>query len=384
MTYIPRQLETALQEQLDKYPILAVTGPRQSGKTTLLQHLFPNYAYLSLENEDIRGFAQQDPVGFLKKYPSKMIFDEVQQVPKLFSYLQTVVDQSGMMGQFILSGSQNFHLLSSITQSLAGRVALFRLLPFDMAEMRQHRLLPRDWTELAYQGAYPALFQRKIAPAVFYHNYIETYLNRDVAALSNIRDMRVFRQFLSLCAGRTGQMLNLSNLAKDCDISQPTAKAWLSILESSYILFLLQPYYKNYNKRIVKTPKLYFYDTGLVCFLLGIRKAEDLDIFDQSGNIFENLIVTDFVKQNHHRYQFREYWYWRDAGGNEIDLLTRDGLALNLFEIKSTQTLNTRLFSGLDYFSAITDEKIGAKTLIYGGSENQKRTKYVVQGWADL
>ncbi len=384
MDYIPRQLETVLKSQLDKYPILAVTGPRQSGKTTMLRHIFPDYAYVSLENENIRDFAENDAVGFLKKYPSKVIFDEVQRVPNLFSYLQTTVDESGMMGQFILSGSQNFHLLSRITQSLAGRVALFRLLPFDIAELSQNKLLSQRWTTLAYQGCYPALYSRQIDPPVFYHNYIETYLNRDVAELSNVRDMRAFRQFLSLCAGRIGQMLNLANLAKDCDISQPTAKAWLSILESSYILFLLPPYHKNYNKRIIKSPKLFFYETGLACFLLGIRKPEDLDLADLSGNIFENLIVADFIKRNHHQYQFRDYWFWRDSNGNEVDLLTRDGLDLKIMEIKSTQTINTRLFGGLDYFASTSKEVVSTKVLIYGGNESEARSNYKVRAWKDL
>lgn len=384
MAYITRQLERELRRQLDKYPILAVTGPRQSGKTTLLRYLFPEYTYVSLENENIRSFAVDDPVGFLNKFSSNVVFDEVQRAPGLFSYLQTAVDQSGQMGQFILSGSQNFHLMSRITQSLAGRVALFRLLPLDFSELHAGGLMPGRWTQMAWRGAYPALFSREIEPPVFYHNYIETYLNRDVAELSNVRDMRTFRQFLSLCAGRTGQLLNLANLARDCDISQPTAKAWLSILESSYILFLLQPYHKSYNKRIVKTPKLYFYDTGLACFLLGIRKPEDLELFDLAGNVFENLIIADFNKRNQHQYLFQEYWFWRDSNGNEVDLLTKNGLNLDIFEIKSTQTLNTRLFSGLDYFTSISGEKINDRTLIYGGNESQNRTHYTVRAWMDI
>lgn len=213
--------------------------------------------------------------------------------------------------------------------------------------------------------AYPALFSRHIEPPVFYHNYIETYLNRDVADISNIRDMHAFRRFLSLCAGRTGQLLNLVNLARDCNITQPTAKAWLSILESSYIVFLLQPYHKNYNKRIIKTPKLYFYDTGLACFLLGICKPEDMEMFDLAGNIFENMVIADFIKRNQHQYLFREYWFWRDSNGNEIDLLTKNGLLLDIFKIKSTQTLNSRLFNGLDYFTSVSGEEINACTHKY-------------------
>jgi predicted AAA+ superfamily ATPase len=287
------------------------------------------------------------------------------------------------MGQFILSGSQNFHLMSSITQSLAGRVALFKLLPLDFHELREAGILSEDWKVQLIKGCYPAIYDRKINPAVFYSNYLQTYIDRDVRELSKVQDLRLFRNFLALCAARTGQLLNLSNLANECGISQPTAKSWLSVLESSYIVFQLQPYFQNFNKRISKTPKLYFYDTGLACFLLDIRESVDLDNPTLLGSLFENLVVAEFHKQNHHQYRLIEYWFWRDAQGNEVDLLSKSGRMFELFEVKSTQTVLPALFKGLDYFANLAGEKVKEKTLIYGGQENQDRTNYKVRAWDD-
>jgi predicted AAA+ superfamily ATPase len=252
--FVNRQITSLIRAQQSKFPVLALTGPRQSGKTTLLKELFSHYRYVTLENPNTRSFATEDPVGFLNQYHEHVIFDEVQSVPELFSYIQERVDGSGMMGQFILSGSQNFHLMSSITQTLAGRVALFKLLPFDFTELKAADLLAAQYTQASVKGFYPAIFKRDINPAIFYANYIQTYIEKDVTELLNIRDLKLFRTFLGLCAGRAGQLLNLSALANECDISHNTAKAWLSILESSYIVFLLQPYHQNFNKRLVKSP----------------------------------------------------------------------------------------------------------------------------------
>lgn len=328
----------------------------------------------------MRSFATDDPVGFLKKYPTRIVFDEVQQVPALFSYLQTAVDASGQMGQFILSGSQNFHLLERITQTLAGRVALFKLLPFDMQELRAAALLPSDWRSLLIKGFYPAVYQRNIDPSVFYANYVQTYVERDVTALLRVQDLRLFRNFIGLCAARTGQLLNMANLATECGISQPTAKAWLSLLESSYIIFLLPPYFENFSKRIVKTSKLYFYDVGLASFLLGLRTPEQMDQ-SLAGTLFENLMVAELFKQNYHQYQLQEYWFWRDADGHEIDLLTKNGRSFAIFEIKSTQTVLPQYFKGLDYFDQLTGKAVSRRTLIYGGNESQERTHYTVRAW---
>jgi predicted AAA+ superfamily ATPase len=381
MQFVQREIEKAIQSLRDKYPILAVTGPRQSGKTTLLKTLFPNYQYVSLEDTNQRSFAEDDPVGFLKRYPEKVIFDEVQRVPHLFSFLQTIVDESRQMGQFILSGSQNFHLMERITQSLAGRVAIFKLLPFDMLELKQGGLLPMDWKALIIKGFYPAIYDRDLDSAVFYSNYLQSYIDRDVTELTNVQDLRLFRNFLGLCAARTGQLLNLANLANECGISQPTAKAWLSILESSYIIFLLQPYFENFSKRIVKTPKLYFYDTGLVAFLLGFRKVDDIDNQTLWGSLFENMAVADLLKKNYHQYLLLDYWFWRDSNGNEVDLMTKRGGGFDIYEIKSSQTVLPQHFSGLDSFAALAGDKVKSKTLIYGGTDTHERTHYKVQGW---
>ncbi len=384
MSLINRQIAITVKSLITKYPILAITGPRQSGKTTLLKNLLPNYIYVSLEDKNERDFAVTDPKGFLKQYSSKVIFDEVQKAPELFSYLQTEVDRSGEMGQFILSGSQNFLLLEQITQSLAGRVALFKLLPFDITELKEAELLPVDWKELVLKGGYPAIYDKKLDHAVFHNNYLQTYVQRDVTELLKVQDMKRFNDFLELCAGHAGQLLNLSKLAAGCGISQPTAKSWLSILESSYIIFLLNPYHNNFRKRIIKAPKLYFYDTGLLSFLSGLRTIDDLDNPTQLGHLFENLTIAEIFKKNFHQYQLKKYWFWRDSNGNEVDLLSKQGMNFHIFEIKSTKTILYRLLKGLNYFDEISDGMTKSKTIIYGGENTHERTDFNVLSWKDL
>jgi predicted AAA+ superfamily ATPase len=381
MSIINRQLTTAIRRQVEKYPILAVTGPRQSGKTTLLKHLFPEYQYVSLENTDLRSFATEDPVGFLTTYDGQTIFDEVQRAPELFPYLQTKVDKQSIMGQYILSGSQNFHLLERITQSLAGRVALFKLLPFDIQELKSSDLLAENWETMLFRGFYPAIYDRGIEPPVFYANYLQTYIDRDVSQLTKVQDLRRFRNFVSLCAARTGQLLNISALANAAGISQPTAKSWLTILERSFIIFLLPPYFENFSKRVVKSPKLYFFDPGLAAFLLGLRTLEDLTDRTLAGALFETLIISNIIKQNHHTYQLREYWFWRDAAGHEIDLLTQRGGSFDIFEVKAARTLKPRLFKGLHDFAKIAEGRVQSQTLIYGGADTQHRTEVKVLPW---
>ncbi|MCE7040986.1 ATP-binding protein [Dyadobacter sp. CY312] len=384
MSFVNRDIAAVINSQKNKFPVIAVTGPRQSGKTTLLKNIFKDYQYISLEDPNNRSFATDDPVGFLKKYNDQIILDEAQQAPQLFSYIQTIVDESKKMGQFILSGSQNFQLLNNITQSLAGRVALFKLLPFDFGEMKSGNLLAEDFAEACVKGFYPAIYDRDIDPTVFYANYIQTYVERDVTELINIRDTRQFRTFLGLCAARVGQLVNLNSLSNECGISQPTARAWLSILESSYIIFQLQPFFQNFNKRIVKSPKLYFYDTGLLCHLLGLRNADTLVESSAKGNIFENLIVAEFFKQNEHRYLHQDYWFWRDSNGHEVDLLTQNGNVFDIFEIKSTQTIMSDQFKGMAFFSDLAQNKVGKQTLIYGGKDDQHRTLQTVLGWRNI
>lgn len=382
---VKRQIVEQVLYLKEKFPILAVTGPRQSGKTTMLRNLFPEYKYISLENPDIRLFAEQDPKSFFETYAEKVIFDEVQQVPKLFSYMQSIVDDSGQMGQFILSGSQNFHLMANITQSLAGRVAIFKLLPFDFKELESAGLLSDDYAVNMTKGFYPAIYDRDISARVYYDNYIQTYIERDISAILNIKDMKSFRNFIGLCAARAGQVLNISSLANECDISQPTAKSWITVLETSFIVYLLQPYYKNYSKRIVKSPKLYFYDSGLLSHILRMTDPVKVKINPKKGHIFENMIVSEYIKQSYHRGLQNDFFYWRDSAGHEIDLIRISDEGLEIIEIKATETIMPDLFKGLSYFEKIAEgEDISRKTLLYAGKENQKRSVANVLSWRNI
>jgi len=382
--YIERRITRLIQSQQEKFPVLAVTGPRQSGKTTLLRELFNDYGYVTLESPNVRAFAMEDPVGFLDQHSEKVILDEVQRVPELFSYIQGRVDEQRMMGQYILSGSQNFQLLNSITQTLAGRVALFKLLPLDFSELKSSNLLETSYSSAIVKGGYPAIFDRDIDPYVFYSNYVQTYIEKDVTALLQIKDLKAFRTFLGLCAGRAGQLLNISAMANECNIAPNTAKAWLSILESSYIVFLVQPYHQNFNKRLVKSPKLYFYDTGLLCYLLGIRTAQAVEDNRLKGNIFENMILSEYQKRNHHLYLHEDIHFWQDSNGLEVDLLTKKSDGFNVYEIKATKTITSSLFKNMDRFEEISSPASITKTLVYGGEENEKRSKYTIISWKNI
>jgi len=379
-----RLIKKQMDVYLKKYPVLVLTGPRQSGKTTFLKEQFPNYTYVNLENPDLRNYAIKDPNGFLTEHSRYVILDEVQRVPHLFSYLQTKVDDDNITGQYILSGSQNFHLMRSITQSLAGRVGLFKLLPFDIKEMEQAGWLNDDYAVNLQRGFYPRLYDRDIPSKVFYSNYIQTYVERDLSELIHVKDLKQFRNFISLCAARAGQLLNLNSLANECGISQPTAKSWISVLETSYIVYQLQPYYSNFNKRITKSPKLYFYDTGLLCFLLKINDASSLKISRHKGNLFENYVINEYLKQNYHRNLILDFWFWRDAVGHEIDLIWQKSEKLNLVEIKATETVMPEMFRGLSYFEKFIPDLIQSKTLVHTGLYNQNRTAGRVQTWKEI
>lgn len=381
--FIDRKLTEKIQGVKDKYPILALTGPRQSGKTTLLKNIFPEYQYVSLENPDTREFAENDPVAFLNLYNAGVILDEVQRVPLLFSYLQERVDKSGLMAQYILSGSQNFHLLDNITQTLAGRVALFKLLPFDFSELQQASLMEEQYEDVAIRGLYPAIYTRSIEPSVFYSNYLQTYVEKDITELLKVKDTRQFRNFIKLCANRAGQLLNITALSNEADISYNTSKEWLSILESSYLIFQLSPYYENRNKRLVKTPKLYFYDTGLLCFLLGIENEKQLATDRSKGSIFENMIIAEHLKSLHHRYLFTDLYFWQDSNGVEVDLMWRTRSAYFACEIKATKTITNELFKQLDRFGSFVDPDTVDKILYYGGNQSQKRSGYTVKSWKE-
>ncbi len=380
-----REIIHSIKRLKGKYPILAITGPRQSGKTTLLKFLFPDYRYVTLENPDVRAFAENDPNGFLKQYDRYVIFDEVQRVPHLFSYLQGIVDESGIMDQFILSGSQNFHLMQRITQSLSGRVVIFKLFPFDIQELKEAGWLKENYLDAMITGFYPAIYHRNISPEVYYKNYIQTYVQRDVSQIIGIKDMLTFQRFIALCATRAGQLLSLNALANECGISQPTAKSWLSALESSYIVFLLHPFYKNFSKRIIKTPKLYFYDTGLLCHLLKINDSDGMVNHSVKGAIFENMIIAEYLKRAEHQYELQtNMWYWRDTAGNEVDLLLERPQQTEIVEIKATQTIMPDLFKGLNYYSSLENNEDLTKTLVYGGDEYQQRTVARVLPWNNL
>jgi uncharacterized protein len=388
---IQRNLENYILKLRDKFPVLVITGPRQSGKTTLVRHIFSDYRYISLENPDLREFATNDPNRFLQQYNERVIFDEVQRVPSLLSYIQTIVDERKMPAQFILTGSQNFLLMESVSQSLAGRVALFKLLPLDFLELAhvQHPLYTEgdalSLNETLFSGGYPAIYNSRIEPTDFYPSYVETYLERDVRNLINIRDLGQFRRFLRLCAGRTGQVVNLTSLANDCGITSPTAKAWLSLLESSYMVFQLQPFYENFNKRITKNSKLYFYDTGLVCHLLGIAKPNHLDTYFQRGAVFENYIVAEIIKNKNHFQKKYNTWFWQDSRGNEIDLLIESGERLSLIEIKSGATVSSDFFKNIQYLEKTYEGRtIAHKIVVFGGEEPQYRTQADVIPWRTL
>jgi predicted AAA+ superfamily ATPase len=368
----------------NKYPILALTGPRQSGKTTFLKTQFSEYEYVNLENIDTRNFALEDPKSFLKQYDKYVIFDEAQRVPQLFSYLQTKVDEDKIMGQYILSGSQNFHLMQNITQSLAGRVALFKLLPFDIEEMQIANWLNDDYSVNLQKGFYPAIYDRDIPSKAFYSNYIQTYVERDLSEIIQVKDLKQFRKFISLCAARVGQLLNLNSLANECGITQPTAKSWISVLESSYIVYQLQPYHSNFNKRVTKSPKLYFYDTGLLCFLLKINDADSVKLSSLKGSLFENYVINEFVKKNYHNNLLRDLWFWRDAVGHEVDLIWQKSELLNIVEIKASETILSEMFKGLNYFEKWAPNSVESRTLVHTGLFNQERTLGKVTSWKNI
>ncbi len=377
---IQRILTDTVRRAARKFPVVAILGPRQSGKTTLVQTLFPLKPYVSLEDPDTRAFAQSDPRGFLAGYGKGAVLDEVQRVPELFSYLQGVVDRAKKPGLFILTGSQNFLLMQHLSQSLAGRVSLLTLLPFSMEEFQRGRVKAPNADQSIFKGFYPAIYDRKIPPQDWYPSYIQTYLERDVRQIKNVDNLAVFQKFLKLCAARTGQLLNLSSLAIECGITHNTARSWIGILEASYLVHLLKPYHENFNKRVVKTPKLYFYDTGLACSLLEIEREKQITTHPLRGSLFETLVVSEMVKARLNRGRPKNLYFWRDKTGHEVDVLGIEGGNINAVEIKSGLTVTEEAFAGLDYWGRIS-RKPGKRRLVYGGREKQERKKAMLVGW---
>ena len=377
---IERTLASKVTSLAQKFQVITLTGPRQSGKTTLVRATFPDLPYVSLEEPDIRQIALTDPRGFLSNYPNGVILDEIQNTPELFSYLQRIVDENRQI-QFILTGSSNFLLMEKISQTLAGRTAVLHLLPFSLQELEP---LADSYENLIFKGQYPRIYDRAIPPTDFYPSYIQTYVDRDVRMIKNIGDINAFIQFTQLCAGRIGQPLNNASLANDAGISPNTAKSWLSILESSYILYRLQPYHRNFNKRLIKSPKLYFYDTGVACSLLGIREQEQVNLHYMKGSLFENLILNEFIKHSFNRGENRQPYYWQDNHGKEIDCLLVNGEKVTAVEIKSGKTMSTSYFENLNYWRSLAALPENQEFVVYGGDQSMQTDAGTLISWKNL
>ncbi|KKL49157.1 hypothetical protein LCGC14_2318330, partial [marine sediment metagenome] len=331
---IHRNLEKILKKTIKKYPVISLTGPRQSGKTTLIKKLFGNkYKYVNLENVELREYAKSDPRAFLEEYKGGLIIDEAQNVPDLFSYIQVIVDETNEPGQYILTGSQNFLLLEKITQSLAGRVAIFHLLPLSLEELKKSKYKPLSNLEkLLFTGFYPRIYDKKLDAKEWYSNYLYTYVERDIRTIKNIKDIGTFQRFLKMLAARCGQLLDLTSIGNDCGISHNTARDWINILEASFIIYLLSPHYKNFNKRLIKSPKIYFYDTGLLCHLLGINSSDQIKTHYLRGGIFESFIISEIIKIRTNKNKDSNVYFWRDKFGHEIDCIIENARNLTPIE----------------------------------------------------
>ena len=380
--FINRIISTRLSSLAQQFTAVAIFGPRQSGKTTLAKEVFKDYLYFSFEDLNNRFLIKADPKAFLEKYKdvSGLILDEVQHVPELLSYIQTHIDTYKKKGHFIITGSQNLLLNQSITQSLAGRIAILTLLPLSVSELKNSNFLPKELDKFLVQGSYPSIYADKIDATDWYSFYINTYVEKDVRQIKNIGDLSLFQKFMKLCAGRIGQELNLSSLSNDLGLSATTVRQWLSILEATYIIFLLQPYYKNFNKRVIKSPKLYFYDTGLAASLLGINDFKNFFMHYMRGSIFENLIISDFKKQYYNLGKQPEMYFWRDQTQYEIDCLL-DSNKLIPLEIKSGSTYNTHFLDNFTKFNVITKTDSSENILIYAGEQELNTSKGKIINW---
>ncbi len=379
---IHRNATQKILELANAFKAVALTGPRQSGKTTLAKAVFPDKPYVSLENPDNQRYAEQDPRGFLSQYASGAILDEIQRTPNLFSFLQEILDNSSQRGMYILTGSNNFLLQQSISQTLAGRIAHLFLLPFSMQELDAADLLPPTDNELMLKGFYPPIYDQNLPVGDWCRNYIRTYVERDVRQIKNINDLLTFERFMALLAGRCGQELNMSALGVEVGVDSKTVQAWLSVLESSFIVYLLRPHYKNFNKTIVKRPKVYFYDTALVCSLLRIRSVDLLTNHPLRGAIFENMVITELVKKCLNAGEDVNLSYWRDKTGREVDVIVDEGLNLLPIEIKSGQTVQSDYFKNIDYWNQLSGEE--RAVVLYGGTQAQQRSNGTrVMNWRE-
>jgi len=379
---IKRKITKEIKTLAKEFPIVVILGPRQSGKTTIAKHIFKKYDYVSMEDYDQRIRAIEDPRGFLEKYKENVIIDEIQRVPELFSYLQTHTDALNKNGSFVLTGSHNYLLMENITQSLAGRVGIATLFPLSLEEMDKRK--NENVLELIFNGMYPRIIDQNIRPSSFYKTYVNTYLEKDIRLIKNIVDYGVFLRFLKLLAGRCGQILNVQTIAEDVGVSVKTVNEWISVLETSYIIYKLPPYYNNYNKRIIKHPKIYFYDMGLVCYLLEFRNFRELDGYYQYGNIFENFIINEFVKYSYNLGDVSKLYFWKDNHSNEVDLIMDGAKDLQAFEIKAGQTFRKEFLKNLIKFDAFVKNKRSISKLIYGGKETIKFQGIKILSWKEL
>lgn len=377
---LSRDLGQIIVQMAEKMPIISITGPRQSGKTTLSKVCFPDYDYVNLESPETRLAAQEDPKSFLRTHKKGLIIDEAQRMPDLFSYLQVLSDESGKPGEYILTGSQNFLLHKTISQSLAGRVFVSHLLPLSLHELRHARLLPENPNEAIRKGFYPRVYDKDIEPAFFYPSYNQTYLERDIAGLVHASNINSFRKFMQLLAGRIGQLINFSSLSIEVGVDYKTIQSWCSLLEAGFLVFFLRPYHQNYSKRIVKSAKAYFHDTGLACSLLGITSTQDVEKHWARGALFENMIVADCLKGFYNKGQREALYFWRDSKGLEIDLIIEDGTDIKAIEIKSGTTINADFFSNLEKFEKLTSRPL-SKYIVFGGDSTAIRRDTRVLPW---
>jgi hypothetical protein len=394
---VPRTLAAQLRHAIRRYPVVSVTGPRQSGKTTLVRTTLTGYDYVSLELPDERALALRDPRAFLGQFKKPVIIDEAQRAPELFSYIQVAVDERSAAGRFVLTGSQNFLLLQAVSQSLAGRCAVLHLLPFSQAELGRRRAAdlpslgtrvrdqpkapPRSLGETLFTGFYPRIHDRALPPREWLANYYQTYLERDVRNVLHVGDIETFGRFVRLCAARNAQLLNLSSLASDCGVTHTTARRWLSVLEASFLVLLLRPHHSNLGKRLIKSPKLYFLDSGLLCFLLGIRAPGEIVHHAQRGAIFETLILSELHKNFLHRGEPSEIYFWRDATGNEVDFVIDLGTQRIGVEAKSGETIAEDFFDGLRYWRALARREVPRAALVYGGDRRFRQDDIIVHPW---
>lgn len=367
----PRFASSELESLAKSYPIVTVIGPRQSGKTTLVQHVFSHKPYVNLEALDIQEIARTDPRSFLEKYPEGAILDEIQRVPSLLSYIQLIVDETQTKGMFILTGSHQLELHQAITQSLAGRTALVNLLPMSLLEL-SNAGIELSLDEALLKGGYPRIYKDQLDPTKAYRNYFQTYIERDLRQLIQIKDLTQFQRFIKICAGRIGQLLNLEGISNDVGVSSHTIKEWISILEASFILFRLQPYFENFGKRVIKAPKIYFSDVGLAAYLLGIETVEQMSRDPIRGHLIENLVILELMKARFNQGLDPQLYYFRDSHGHEIDVIFQSGHILIPIEIKAAKTFNKEFFKNMEYFQHLVGERCGVGSLIYTGNLEQK------------